>query len=66
MTNFVATELIRAGFRVTIIGNDVYVGLDRKVSKIEVETVLEQILDGQQFKQFSLETVGREVRIFNI
>lgn len=49
--NLVAHELREAGFETTISDNQVNVSLrNRKVSKAEVETVLEQIFEDISFK----------------
>lgn len=50
-----ASEFRRAGFRVSFFSNVIHVSLSRKVSKVEVETFLEQEFEGCSFsvKQLS-------------
>lgn len=48
-TQLIATELSNLGFQTRITQTGVLVSLNRPVSRMEVETALEQVVEGIQF-----------------
>lgn len=48
-TQLIATELSNSGFQTRITQTGVLVSLNRPVSRMEVETALEQVVEGVRF-----------------
>ncbi len=53
-TNLIATELSNLGFQTRITQTGVLVSLNRPVSKMEIETALEQIVEGVKFSIYPI------------
>ena len=53
-TNLIATELSNLGFQTRITQTGVLVSFKRPISKMEVETALEQIVEGVKFSIYPI------------
>ena len=55
MKNIVATELSNLGFTTRITQTGVLVSLNRVITQMEVETALEQIVEGAEFTIYQVQ-----------
>lgn len=53
-SNLIATELSNLGFQTRLTQTGVLVSLNRPVSKMEIETALEQIVEGVKFSIYPI------------